>query len=471
MLAEHYTLAEQWPEALRCQMQAARRAQSVYANEDAIHRYRTAIEVAAQVPGSTQQQLAAHEGLGDTYQLVGQYDESLASYAAARAILDTPDHAPDDGQRQRADLCRKTGRVYEYRGEYEAALDWVQRGLALVDGSEGIETARLRLGGAAVFQREGKWPAAIEWSHLSREIAERLDTHEARQAAAHADYLLGNGYRRLGETDQAGLYLQRSLDTYRAIEDQPGMARAYNNLATFYRYQDDWTQATDYYQQALSTLERIGELYGQAVIANNLAEVLLNRGQLDGARAQYRHSLDIAEELGISGLVALLHNNLGHAAVRAGDWAQALRELERSLEMFQKLGAEEFLPELYRHLARAHLDGGDPDRALGFARMSIERALASQTRLEEGCARRVLGSIYRAQGMLAQARTELERSLSILEDVDSPYQVARTGIELAVVCAAQGAPSQAGRLRREAIATFERLGAELDLSRAKEDRR
>ena len=249
------------------------------------------------------------------------------------------------------------------------------------------------------------------------------------------------------------------------------MARAYNNLATFYRYQDDWTQATDYYQQALSTLERIGELYGQAVIANNLAEVLLNRGQLDGARAQYRHSLDIAEELGISGLVALLHNNLGHAAVRAGDWAQALRELERSLEMFQKLGAEEFLPELYRHLARAHLDGGDPDRALGFARMSIERALASQTRLEEGCARRVLGSIYRAQGMLAQARTELERSLSILEDVDSPYQVARTGIELAVVCAAQGAPSQAGRLRREAIATFERLGAELDLSRAKEDRR
>ena len=80
-------------------------------------------------------------------------------------------------------------------------------------------------------------------------------------------------------------------------------------------------------------------------------------------------------------------------------------------------------------------------------------------------------SVQKELTALRQARAELERSLSILEDVDSPYQVARTGIVLAAVCAAQGAPAQADRLRREAIVTFERLGAELDLSRAKEDRR
>jgi len=465
VLAEHCTLAEDWLNALQYHLKAGRRAQSVFANQDAIHRYRKALEVAQHILDSLSEQLAAHEGLGDTYQLVGRYDESLGSYAQARAVLDQMPSALDV-ERRRADLCRKTGHIHEYRGEYDQALLWIEQGLRLMEAKEHIETARLYLGGAAVFQREGQWQEVILWCRLSLDIAEKLTTQEAQQVAAHACYLLGNSYRRLGETEKASLYYRRSLDTYQALEDSPGIARAYNNLATFYRYQDDWVRATDHYQQALSILERIGDLHGQAVIANNLAEVLLNRGQLDEARAWYQRSLDISQELGLSFGVALVYNNLGYAFIRAQEWDQALGHLRQSLEMFERIGAEEFLPELYRHLAEAHLGRGDADEALTWAEKSLERALAAETKLEEGCTRRVLGSVHLARGQAQEAEAQWQHSIRILEGLASSYEVARTAIQLAALYADQGDEIQATRLRQQAIATFERLGAELDLARA-----
>ncbi len=467
VLAEHCTLAEDWPGALQYHLAAAHRAQAIYANQDAIHRCQKALQVAQHLPDSLSGQLSAHEGLGDTYQLVGRYDEALASYGQARAALDGLPPSPDV-QRRRADLCRKTGHVYEeYRGEYDNALEWVERGLELVGKQDCIETARLYLGGAAVFQRKGLYQDAIRWCQLSLEVAGRLTTQEAQKAAAHAYYSLGTSFRHLGETGKADLYYRRSLETFQALEDSPGMARAYNNLANFYFYQDDWARATEYYQQALVTLERMGDLHGQAVIANNLGGVLLNRGQLDLARTWYQRSLEISQELGLSFGVALVHNNLGHAFIRAQDWDQAHRHLQQSLDMFQRIGAEEFLPELYRHLAEAHAGQGNLHEALVWAAQSLERALAAETKLEEGCTRRVLGSIQYARGQIEDAEAQLQQSVRILQDLSSSYEVARAVIQLSSLYADQGDEVQAARLRQQAIAIFERLGAELDLAQAR----
>jgi tetratricopeptide (TPR) repeat protein len=115
-------------------------------------------------------------------------------------------------------------------------------------------------------------------------------------------------------------------------------------------------------------------------------------------------------------------------------------------------------------LAEAHLGLGDVDKALSWAERSLERALTTEMRLEEGCTRRVLGSIYRAQGRLEESKASFEHSLRILDELESPYQVARTAIQLAALHAERGDETQATSLREQAVATFERLGAELDLT-------
>jgi len=467
-LADHYTLAEVWDKALSYHLRAARRAQAIYANQDAIHRYQQALAAAQHVPDSLADQLAACEGLGDLYELLGQYPEALQHYDQARTILSQMPASPAV-QRYRADICRKTGRIYELQGNYETAMEWIRRGLALLGASECLETAQLYLGGAAILQREGKWEQVIRWCGQSLEIVETLDSPEARQTAAHAHYLLGNGHRRLGNTEQALRDYQQSQDIYHALDDQPGTARAYNNLANLTLDQGNWEQATEYYQQALTILERIGDLPSQAILANNLGGVFLNRGRLKNARIYYLQSLKISQELGISFGVALLNNNLGHTAIREGHGKEALTYLQQSLAAFDKIGSQEFLPEVYRHLAEAYLLTGEPEQAQAWAEKSLARTLEAGLKLEEGCTRRVLGRIYRQKGAFNLAQQELEASLELLETLGNPYQAAQTRVELAALYREMGKTEQSAELRRQARDTFAQLGAELDLKQLEQD--
>lgn len=462
-LADHYTLAEVWDKALTYHLRAARRAQAVYANQDAVHRYEQALQAAQHVDNSQADQVAACEGLGNLYELLGQYPKALQYYEQARTIL-TRMPPSELTQRYRADLCRKTGRVYELQGDYETALEWIRRGLALIGASECLETAQLYLGGAAIFQREGKWAQVIEWCEQGLEIVKKLDSPEAQQTAAHAYYLLGNGHRRQGNIEQAWRDYQQSLDTYCALGDRPGMARAYNNLANLNLDRGDWAQASDYYQQALVILEHIGDLPGQAILANNLGGVLLNRGKFKNARIYYMQSLKISQELGINFGIALLNNNLGHVAIRESKAEQALTYLRKSLEGFEKIGSQEFMPELYRHFAEAYLLMNDLLQAHRWATRSLERAVQAGLKLEEGCTRRVLGCIYRLQGKHQEARQELETGLHLLESLGNPYQIAQTQVELAALYDLLNLTEQSTALRRRAQETFERLGAEGDLA-------
>ncbi len=469
ILAHHYERAEDWPQTADYYLRAGEKAQAIYANEDALHHYSLVLGTAARLPDSDALKITAYERMGDVQHITGQYAEAFQSYEQARAILLPQLDQSEENQRRFADLCRKAGYIHgEHLGEYTAALQWVERGLRILRGEECIETARLYIVGAVVFQREGQWQDAVRWCRHSLEIAEQLPATEARKAVAHAYYLQGYNHHRLGEMDKASFFYQHSLKTYQELEDSPGIARAQNNLATFYLDQDDWPRATEHYQQALATLERMGDQFGQAVIANNLGEVLLKRGQLDGARTWYQRSLDISKELRLNFGVALLHNNLGHTFVRGRDWDRALDHLQESLDMFQRIGAEEFLPELYRHLAEAHLGRGDAEQALTWAQRALEQALSAETRLEEGLARRVAGCAYRAQSRLDEAEQELRQSLAILQEMDSHYEAARTAVRLAALRAEQGDEADAARLRQQAIATFEQLGAELDLARARQ---
>jgi len=468
VLAEHYTLAESWPEALRYQLQAGKRAQAVYANEDAIHRYQSAIEVArglqADVGAAPPRGpfgarttnlagvIAAHEGLGDTYQIVGRYEEALESYARAEEALD------DDPEQQphRADLYRKMARVHEDQGAYDQALEWIDRGLELVNG-ESIEQARLHVGGAGVLLRMGRFQDTIQWSQRALDTVEADESEAAQQATAHAYHMLGYANQNLGTSDKAILYYEASLDTYRALENSRGVARAQNNLATLYYVQDDWVQASEYYGQALATLERIGDLPGQAVIGNNLGALLDKQGQLEDARAHLRRSLDLAQELGIWGLVAYIHNNLGHTHLCEQAWEQAKGELEESQAIFQRIGLEQFLPELYRNLAEMYLGLGQVEESISWAKRSLSRSLETENRLEEGCTRRVLGDGYRAMGKENEARVEFEKSLQILRELGSAYETAQTSLALADLYTGVGEEAEAARLRQEAGETLKRL--------------
>jgi tetratricopeptide (TPR) repeat protein len=119
-----------------------------------------------------------------------------------------------------------------------------------------------------------------------------------------------------------------------------------------------------------------------------------------------------------------------------------------------------------RHLAEAHLGRGELDEALAYAQRSLTLARDQEMRLEEGCARRVLGQVCLARHELALAEQELQESLSILQDLNSLYEIGKTLFQIAWLYQVRGDQAQMQMRLGQAQSIFEGLGARLDLIRA-----
>jgi len=463
VLSYHFGLAEEWDKALDYHLQAGLKAQSVYANEDAVHHLRLALEAAEQVSGSADRQLVAHKGLSEVLDTLGDYEESLAHIYRAQDLVMVVGYSPEETSRRLAELCRKTAAIYEKKSDYATASNWLHGGLIALEGLEAVEAARIYLLGAGVFRRQGKNEEAIAWCWKSLSTAAQIKTREGQQTMARAYYNLGGVYTRQGDLARAVQFCRESLRIYQQIDDVVGQSQAHINLANAYFEQGNWPWATEHYLQALEIKHKIGDVYYQAMITLNLGGVYLNRGDLDQATGYYSQSLEMWRELGSTYAIALLHNNMGTVALRRNDPQEALDLLQESLALFQQIGSEDFLSEVYRHMASAHLGQGDLDEALRCVRRSLTHAQEQEMRLEEGATRRVLGEVYLALREQDQAERELQQSLNILESLNSRYEMGKTLLQLARLHRVAGDRAQMRDNLERAEKIFQELGAGLDL--------
>ncbi len=466
VLAYHFGLAEVWDKSLTYHLHAAHKAQSIYANEDAIHHFRQALKAAEKMPGSEERQLVAHEGLSNVWDTIGEYDEALDHIYRAQDLVMVAGFSPKDMARRLADLCRRTASIYRKKSQYETALNWLNGGLIALEGTQAIEVARIYIGGAAVYRRQGKNEEAIAWCRNSLDVASQIQTREGKQVMARAYYNLGGIYTRQGDLPRAVEFCRRSLALYQQIDDIVGQSQAHINLANAYFEQGNWSQVTQHYLHALDITRKIGDVYSQALITLNLGGVTLNQGDLDQAAGYYQQSLEMWQELGSTYAIALLHNNMGAVALQRDEPEEALMLLRKSLELFQDIGSSDFLPEIYRHHALAHLGRAELDEAMDCAQRSLALAREQELYLEEGIARRVLGQVHLAhQGAhIAQAERELQQSLRILKELNSRYETGKTLFQLARLHRIRGEPVKMQEHLEEAQTIFEDLGARLDLA-------
>ncbi len=470
VLAYHFGLAEEWEKALYYHSQAGRKAQSIYANEDAIHHFRQALKAAEQVPYSEGHQLVAHEGLSEALGTMGNYDEALIHIQQAQDLVMLLGYSPEESARRLADLCRKTAFVYEKKSNYDTGFDWLHGGLIALENMDTIETAHIYLMGAGIYHRQGNNTDALEWCQRSLDIVSQLqDESKAHlQVLAHAYFLQGAIYLRLGDNARVIEVCQKSLALYDQLGDIAGAGSAHNNLGIAYVDRGNWAQATEHYLMALEIQTKIGNVHESGLISNNLGEVYRQRGQLEQAEALYRQSLQTWQDLGSTYGEAFLYMNLASVEVKRQQWTQAIEYLTQCRQLCTQIDAEDFLAEAYRHLAEAYLGLGQIDQAREWAQKSLELAQTQGMKLEEGMTHKVMGQIHRARSEWNTAEQELQKGLNILQSLDSQYRVGQTLFQLAQLYHDLSQDDQFHEALDRAITIFERLGAHLDLEWARE---
>jgi len=476
-LAHHYYHSHDRINAIHYALQAAKRDANQWANQTALEWYGRALEkiknLKTSPPNDAEKeqvtpnqrlkwQIEALEGQADVQKTIGQAEEAIKGYTQALELI-----ATDGNVTQRANLYHKLATAHQDKGQFDAAQDALNKGLAVLDGQLCLEAGRIHIYTGLIHFRHGRLLAGLASSHEAIAIIEKT---ENIRDLAQAYNLQGLISHHIGESEKAGEAYKRSIALYEQAQYLPGQERANFNLGGMYTDLGQWNAALDCLEKSRALSERTGEMRRQASVLNTLGEIYRQQGALSRAILAYEEAQQILEELGFLEFVGIALMNQGATYLKEGTESKARACLSESLSLFQRLNANVHLPEVLRYLAELELLSGNPTEALRLAQNALNLVSQQAQKLEEGQIKRVLGQIYCELGQHQEAKILLEESLTMLEERNDPYEMGLTLVELARLHTQESDRQQTAAYCKRAIAIFEELGAALDLKRAQEIR-
>jgi tetratricopeptide (TPR) repeat protein len=235
-------------------------------------------------------------------------------------------------------LTNDLGLLYQKKGEWERAIEYLERSLAVfkkVDDEHRMSFTFNNLG--LVYKAKGEWDKAIEYYQRSLAISEKVGDEHLMATTFNN---LGLVYQDKGEWDKAIEYYQRSLAISEKMGDEHLMAITLNNMGSVYQDKGEWDKAIECFERDLEITQRIGDEYGIATTFNNLGLVYQDKGEWDKAIKYYQRSLAIKEKVGDERGMAPTFNNLGEVYRVKGEWDKAIEYYQRSLEIKEKVGDE-----------------------------------------------------------------------------------------------------------------------------------
>src|SRR6266705_2175021 len=228
-----------------------------------------------------------------------------------------------------------------------------------------------------------------------------------------------------GGIDDATYFFTRAQEEATEENDMATAGRCANNLGVIANMQGDYRRAIGAYTRAIDAYQKAGYDRGIVESQHNLAITYREQGQLDHAMYAANEALGAAERLGDRGLRAQALAGLAEIQVARGEADLAIQDAERALAVHRELQDEVLEAEDLRILAVAVGLAGRTQEAESLLRDVIARATTHERPL-----------------LVANAQRDLANMLALAGDGAGAKQVA-----------------QAAR------ATFERLGARVEIDK------
>jgi predicted ATPase/DNA-binding SARP family transcriptional activator len=301
--------------------------------------------------------------------------------------------------------------------------DNVRAALAWAAGSGEIEL-EIRLAVAA------RWYWALK-GHLSegrRAFEGIFSRMEAAPAERRALALVTGAIfpLRQGDTARAKELLQQSLDLYRELGDEEGIARATAELGGVAIAELDLDRAAELYGEAVPLFRSQGRESRLAASLGNLGTIAHMRGDHATAVGHYREAIVASRAAGDEDGAAVNLHNLGRSELQLGHTSNAVDALRESLGIARRLGYREVIAYIlggFAEVAMLEEDAEEAARLLGAS----ERLFAEigrvpdpdEAQAQERVSAFVAGAL--GDGRAAELRAEEPQALDeLLDRVASP---------------------------------------------------
>ena len=355
-----------------------------------------------------------------------------------------------------AAYLRRAGEDAAQRYANAAALDYLNRALALTPEADRAGHFALLLSREAVFELQGARPAQRADLDALEALADQLDddalrakvfTKRAQYANSVSDYPGAiEAARQALALTEADVSTALRADSYwgwasmRQGDHAGAQARADANLATARERGDRRAEA-----DALRLLAAISGEQGNATASHQFNEQSLQLNRLLGDRRGEATDL----------------NNLGDAEMRLGNYPAAATWLEQSLQLARALGALRGECVALANLALVEHSRGDHEAAVTHGRASVEIARTIDAPELVAFALNVFGHALAALLRHAEAAEAYDAALALFREMGAPNIATESRAGLARVKLAEGNVDQA-RAHVEEILTHLATGGSTD---------
>ena len=318
----------------------------------------------------------------------GNWDEALSIYETALAGARPQGGAPV------AELLRKIGLVYYYRGDFDAAGDLFRQSKETAEavGATDLIAAALNCLGI-VHQALGQLEFAETLYLDAQQLAEEVSN---AHLAVMIDQNLGTIASIRGETAVALERYQAALQRYRSLSDDIGAARALNNIGMAHVDLKQWDAAEEAFNGALMAAENRRDAETLGTVQLNRADLYLKQDRFDDARACCDQAFEIFGRLGSTSGIGETYKCYGVLYRQSGKLHLAEAHLSLVAELAQQADHPLLEAEAERERSLVHLEQGRKTDAL----KSLNRAHAL---FEDLTARRELVDIDRQLDLLEKS--------------------------------------------------------------------
>jgi predicted ATPase/DNA-binding SARP family transcriptional activator len=168
---------------------------------------------------------------------------------------------------------------------------------------------------------------------------------------------------RQGDNGAAAALYQESLDLYRELGDEEGIARAIAELGGVAIAELDLDRAAALYEEAVPLFRSQDKPSRVAASLGNLGTIAHMRGDHATAVRHYREAIEVSREAGDGDGTAVNLHNLGRSEIQLGRTDEALEALRQSLTIGRRLGYREVIAYCLGGFAEVAMVGEDPERA------------------------------------------------------------------------------------------------------------
>lgn len=432
-------------------IQAGQKMQKQYSESKAEQYFLQALGFLKNVPsskGKHSKSFKLLECLGDVQTRIGKSDSAIDSYEQALKLGET--HGLLD-QLKEAEMYRKIGYVYHTISDYSKAISYYQRALKKLKDvcSEPERTVYITICNSLGLTHimKGEHQKCASWSKKGIKSA---DKRKHLRLIEQSYNNLGMVAYSQGKYEKAIEYFDRCLEFQQKIQDKSRLSALKVNLGVIHLNLGHYDKAQEYYYKALSRAQEMGNLSWKGIIYNNLGVLYKDRGEWEKALGFLEKSLRIREQYGDRrGMVSAL-DNLGMTFSAQGQLDKALDYVSRSFAICQEIGAGEILPEIQSDLGEVHFRLNHHEQGFDLIKNALDVATKQSSRSSMGIAQRALGQFYLSLEEWKNAEEWLCESKKIFEEINSPFQQART-LESLGICLAHMAASEKQTKRKNLL--------------------